>query len=135
MKGTPTGGAPRRPVDTVRAIAWPDYDADLRLTQKTRRAVRDAVITGRERRLRQLRVMGFALIGFLFLMVLLAPALWNSLEDLLAGEHFFDLPALVALLTLMLFPPLLAALIALWKGKQDVEHDRGGFDTFRPIEK
>jgi hypothetical protein len=26
-------------------------------------------------------------------------------------------------------------LIAFWKGKQDVEHDRGGFETFRSIEK
>jgi hypothetical protein len=79
--------------------------------------------------------MGLALIGFLFLMVLLAPALWNGLEDILAGEHIFDLPALVAVLTLMLFPAMLAALIALWKGKQHLEHDRGGFETFRPIDK
>jgi hypothetical protein len=40
-----------------------------------------------------------------------------------------------AFLILMLFPAMLAALIAVWKGKQDVEHDRGGFETFRPIDK
>jgi hypothetical protein len=135
MKVTPTRGAPRRPADLARSIAWPDYDANLMLAQKTRRAVRDEVISSQERRVRQLRVMGLALIGFLFLMVLLAPAIWNGLEDVLAGEHIFDLPALVALLTLMLFPAMLAALIAVWKGKQHVEHDRGGFETFRPIEK
>ena len=31
MNATPTGGAPRRPADTARSIAWPDYDANLRL--------------------------------------------------------------------------------------------------------
>jgi hypothetical protein len=135
MNVTTTRGAPRRPADLARSIAWPDYDANLMLAQKTRRAVRDEVISSQERRVRQLRVMGLALIGFLFLMVLLAPATWNGLEDLLAGEHFSDLPTMVAFLTLMLLPAMLAALIAIWKGKQDVEHDRGGIETFRPIEK
>lgn len=135
MTATPTGGAPRRPSDTARTTVWPDYDATLVLAQKTRRAVRDAVISSREQRSHKLRVMGVALTGFLFLMVLLAPAIWNGLEEVLAGEHIFDLPALVGLLTLMLFPPMLAALIALWKGKQDVEHDRGGFETFRPFDR
>jgi hypothetical protein len=135
MNVTPNRGGSRRPADLARSIAWPDYDANLRLAQKTRRAVRDEVISSQERRVRQLRVMGVALIGFLCLMVLLAPAIWNGLEDVLAGEHILDLPAQVALLLLMLFPAMLAALIALWKGKQDVEHDRGGFETFRSIEK
>ena len=132
MNVTPTRGAPRRPADTARSIVWPDYDADLRLAQKTRRAVRDEVISSQERRVRQLRVMGVALIGFLCLMVLLAPAIWNGMEDVLAGEHILDLPAQVALLSLMLFPAMLAALIAFWKGKQDVEYDRRGF---RSLEK
>ena len=132
MNATPTGGAPRRPADTARSIAWPDYDANLRLAQKTRRAVRDEVISSQERRGRQLRVMGVALLGFLCLMVLLAPAIWNGMEDVLAGEHILDLPAQVALLSLMLFPAMLAALIAFWKGKQDVEYDRRGF---RSLEK
>jgi hypothetical protein len=135
MNVTPNRGAPRRPADLARSIAWPDYDANLKLAQKTRRAVRDEVISSGERRVRQLRVMGVALIGFLCLMVLLAPAIWNGLEDILAGEHILDLPAQVALLSLMLFPAMLAALIAFWKGKQDVEHDRGGFETFRSIDK
>jgi hypothetical protein len=135
MNPNPSGGAPRRPADTARAITWPEYDANLMLAQKTRRAVRDAVISGQEQRIRKFRVMGLALISFLFLMVLLAPAIWNGLEEIMAGEHPLDLPAMVGLLTLMLFPPMLAALIAFWKGKQGVEHDRGGFETFRRLDK
>ena len=73
--------------------------------------------------------------GFAILLLLLAPAMWNGLEDLLAGEHILDLPALVTCLILMLFTATFAALIAVWKGQRDVEHDRGGFDNFRSIDK
>jgi len=135
MNGTSPRGAPGRPADLARSIDWPDYDANLRLAQKTRRAVRDEVISTQERRVRQLRVMGVALTGFLCLMVLLAPAIWNGMEEILAGEHILDLPAQVALISFMLFPAMLAALIAFWKGKQDVELDRRGFETFRSLEK
>jgi hypothetical protein len=131
----PKGGASRRSADAARSIAWPDYNANLMVAQKTRRAVRDEVISTQERRMRQLRTMGVALTGFLFLMVLLAPAIWNGVEDLLAGDHILDFHTMVAILILMLFPAMLAALIAMWRGKQDVEHDRGGFETFRPIQK
>jgi hypothetical protein len=135
MKRNQTGGPGKRPANVARSIAWPDYDANLRLAQKTRRAVRDAVITGQEHRKRQRRNLGLVIMGFVSLLVLLAPPLWNGLEDLLAGEHILDLPALVSFLILMLLPAMLAALIAVWKGRHDVEHDRGGFETFRPIEK
>ena len=135
MKGTQTRGPLGRSADVARSIAWMDSDANLVLAQKTRRAVRDAVISTQERRMRQRRSLGLAIIGFVFLLVVLAPALWNGIEDLLAGEHLFDLPTLLAFSVLMLFPAMLAALIAVWKGERDVEHDRGGFEIFRPIEK
>jgi hypothetical protein len=131
----PAKQSARRPADALRSIAWPDCEATLLLAQKTRRAVRDEVISTQERRIRQRRSLGFAIIGCVFLFVLLAPAIWNGLEDLLAGEHLFDLPMLVAFSILMLFSGMLAALMAVWKGQLDVEHDRGGFETFRPIEK
>ena len=130
-----TPGAETRRAEEARSIAWPDYDANLRLAQKTRRAVRDEVISTQERRARQRHNLGWALMGFGFLLLLLAPAMWSGLEDLLAGEHLFDLPALVTCLILMLFTAMFAALIAVWKSRQDVEHDRGGFETFRPIDK
>ena len=112
-----------------------DHDATLRLAMKTRRAVRDAVISGQEHRVRRRRNLGLAMVGFVALLVLLAPPLWNGLEDLLAGEHIFDLPTLLVLFVLMLLPAILAALIAIWRGQRDLDHDRGGFETFRTIEK
>lgn len=114
---------------------WADCSADILVAQKTRRAVRDEVISIRERRTRQRHTLGVALLGLGCLLLLLAPAIWNGLEDLLAGEHILDLPASIAFLILMLFPAMLAALIAVWRGQRDVEHDRGGFEIFHPIEK
>ena len=124
-----------RDQEKPRQLSSPDGNADRLLAQKTRRAVRDEVISIRERRTRQRQNFGFALLGFACLLVLLAPALWNGLEDLFAGEHLFDLPASVAFLILMLVPAMLAVLIAVWRGQRDVELDRGGFETFHPIEK
>jgi hypothetical protein len=125
----------RRPNDTAQVIAWQDCEADLRVAQKTRRAVRDEVISTVERRKSQRRNLGIAMFAFALLLVLLAPAIWNGLEDLFAGEHIFDLPTVIAFSALMLFSAMLAALIAFWKGQRKVEHDRGGIDTFRPIQK
>lgn len=128
MNRTPIG-------NVVRSAAWPDREANLRLTQKTRRAVRDQVISTQERSTRQRRNTGFALIGFVCILVLLGPAIWNGFEDLLAGEHLFDLPTVVAFLMLMLVPAMLAALFAVWRGQRDVVHERGGFETIRPVDR
>jgi hypothetical protein len=125
----------KRSTDAARSLAWMDSDANLVVAQKTRRAVRDAVISTQEQRARQRRSLGLAIIGFVSLLVMLGPALWNGMEDLLAGERLFDLPTLLAFSALMLFLAMLAALIAVWKGQRDVEHDRGGFEIIRPIEK
>ena len=125
----------RRPADAARSIVWPDCEANRVLAQKTRRRVRDEVISNQEQRVRRRHNMGWALMGFGFLLLLLAPAIWNGLEDLLAGEHIFDLPALVTCLILMLFSAMFAVLIAVWKGQRGVEHDRGGAEIFHPFEK
>jgi hypothetical protein len=135
MNVTPTGGANRRPADTVRSIAWPDGDANLVVAQKTRRAVRDAVISTQERRTRQRRNLGFVILGFVSMLVLVGPAVWSGVEELLGEEPLFDMPSQIAFLITLLFLAMLAALIAVWKGKHNVHHDRRGFETFPPIEK
>jgi hypothetical protein len=133
MNGDAMTGADRRHVEAMRSIAWPDYSASLNVGLKTRRAVRDAVISNEEKRDRKLRTMGVALTGFLSLLVLLGPVIWNYTEDVIAGEHLFDFHAMVHALVLMLFPAMLAALLAaMWKGKKHVQRDRGGVETFRP---
>jgi hypothetical protein len=93
------------------------------------------VISSQEKRMRQRRNLGFAIVGFVFMLVLLGPAIWIGVEDLLGEERLFDMPTQVAFLIAMLFLAMLAALIAAWKGQHDVQHDRRGFETFPPIEK
>ena len=132
----PSKGGPGGPLaDAVRSIAWQDGDANRVLTQKTRRAVRDAVITTQEKRTLQRRNLGFAILGFLFMLVLLGPAIWTGMEDLMEEERLFDLPTQLTFLIAMLLLAMLAALIAVWKGQRHVQHDRGGVDTFPQIEK
>lgn len=136
MKNTPKGGQGGPLAEAVRAIAWQDCDATRVLTQKTRRAVRDAVISTQEKRTLQRRNLGFAILGFVFMLVLLGPAIWNGMEDvLLEEEHLFDMPTQLAVLIAMLLLAMLAALIAVWKGQRHVYHDRGGVETFPQIEK
>src|ERR1700733_10896303 len=121
--------------DLVSSASLLDGDANLRVTQKTRRAVRDAVITTQEKRTRQRRNLGFAILGFVCMLVLLGPAIWSGVEDLLGDEQVFDLPTQLAFLITMLLLAMLAALVAVWKGQHDVQHDRRGLDTFPPTEK
>jgi hypothetical protein len=135
MKVTSKGG-PGGPLgDALRSIGWQDADANRALTQKTRRAVRDAVITTQEKRTVQRRNLGFAILGFVSMLILLGPAIWTGVEDLLEEEHLFDLPTQLGFLIAMLLLAMLAALIAVWKGQRPVHHDRRGFETFPPIEK
>jgi hypothetical protein len=119
----------------VRSIASQDSDANLLLTQKTRRAVRDAVITTQEKRVQQRRNLGFAILSFVCMLVLLGPAVWSGVEELLGEERLFDLPTQIAFLIMMLFLGMLAALIAVWKGQHHVQHDRRGIETFPSIDK
>lgn len=135
MKSTQTGVPDRGRANAMRPIVWPDCDANLVLAQKTRRAVRDALISTEEQRKLQRRNLGFAILGFVCLLVLLGPAVWNGLEELIGEEPLFDVPTQVALLIVMLILAMLAALIAVWMRQRSVEHDRGGSEPFRPIEK
>ncbi|MDX6460139.1 MAG: hypothetical protein QOE55_3836 [Acidobacteriaceae bacterium] len=121
--------------DVVRAASLLDGDAARLVTQKTRRAVRDAVISTQEKRTRQRRNLGLAILGFVSMLLLLGPAIWTGVEELLGEEPLFDLPTQISFLIAMLFLAMLAALIAVWKEQHHVQHDRRGFETFPPTEK
>ena len=121
--------------DVVRAVSLLDGDADRLVTQKTRRAVRDAVITTQEKRRRHRRNLGLAILGFVSMLLLLGPAIWNGMEELLGEEPLLDVSTQITFLIAMLFLAMLAALIAVWKEQHHVQHDRRGFETFPPTEK
>lgn len=121
--------------DVVRGASLLDADAARLVTQKTRRAVRDAVISTQEKRTRQRKNLGLVILSFVFMLVLLGPAVWNGVEEFLGEEPLLDLPTQITFLIAMLFLAMLAALIAVWKGQHNVQHDRRGFETFPPTEK
>ena len=112
--------------DAVEAIANLNCDASLARVQRTRRAMRDVALGLQEQRVRRRRNIGFALATLLCIFVLLAPAIWNSVEELMGGEHFTDFPLQTALFLLMLFPAMLAALIAVWREHHTAHYDERG---------
>jgi hypothetical protein len=128
-------GFPEKIPGLLRSASLMDGDANRLVTQRTRRAVRDAVISTQEKRSRHRRSLGFAILSFVSMLVLLGPAVWTGVEELLGEEPLFDVPTQITFLVGMLLLAMLAALIAVWKGQHNVQHDRRGFETFPPIEK
>ena len=130
MSGTQSRGPSEVPPRMSRArIAWMDSDANLVMAQKTRRAVRDEVISTQERRIRQRRSLGLAIIGFVFLLVLLGACHLDRYGRSSGRRTSLRFAHPAGSFRPDAFLAMLAALIAVWKGQRDVEHDRGGFET------
>jgi Na+/glutamate symporter len=110
--------------DLVKAICGLNADAGLAAAQRTRRFVMEANYTLQTRRRRRRRNMGVALLILSALILLLTPAIWSSIDDILGGEHFFDMPAMVMSLILLLFSTVFAALMIGWKNQQHLRHDK-----------
>jgi hypothetical protein len=105
----------------LRAVSGRDANAQLPLVARTRRAIRVANDTRREQGERGRHHIGITLFVFGAIFLVLAPAIWGSLEDLLGGEHFGDLPAQVTLLSTFLMLAVVGALGVVWRNrdKQD----------------
>lgn len=110
--------------DLLRAVTGHDASALLPVVARTRRAIRVADESRREQGERDRRTFGISLFAGGALFVLLAPVLWDSVDDLINGEHFGDLPTQVALLSSLLMMSIVAALAVLWRS-------RSGQDEFR----
>jgi hypothetical protein len=110
--------------DLLRAMTGHDANAQLPVVARTRRAIRIADENRREQSERERRTLGISLFAGGALFVLLAPVLWDSMDDLIGGEHFSDLPTQVALISTLLMVSVVAALAVLWRS-------RSGQDGFR----
>ncbi len=114
------------PADSlVRAIAGHDANAHLPIVARTRRAIRIANDTRREQGKTGRRTLGIALFTLGALVVLVAPTLWNSIDDVAGGEHFGDLPLQITLISTLLMMSVVAALVILWRS-------RSGHDGYDP---
>jgi hypothetical protein len=109
----------------LRAITGHDANAQLPIVARTRRAIRIADQSRREQGRRSRRNVGIALFTLGALIVLVAPTLWNSLDDLAGGEHFGDLPLQLALISTLLMMSVVAALVVLWRGHSGHDSYRG----------
>ena len=109
------------PEALLRAVAGRDANAQLPLVARTRRAIRVANDTRREQGERGRHHIGITLFVLGAIFLVLAPAIWGSLDDLLGGEHFGDLPAQVTLLSTFLMLAVVGALGVIWRNrhKQD----------------
>ena len=109
----------------LRAVSGRDANSQLPIVARTRRAIRIASDTRREQGELGRRNVGIALFTLGSLIVLVAPTLWNSVDDLAGGEHFGDLPLQVALISTLLMMSVVAALVALWRSHSGDDGYRG----------
>jgi hypothetical protein len=93
---------------------------------RTRRSVMEAAHEMRAQRTRQRRQVGIALLVLTGLVVLVTPAIWTGVSDLTAGEHFFDMPFMVEVLSLAMLSAVFAVCLLSWKrGSPSARDDRG----------
>jgi hypothetical protein len=113
--------------DLVRALSGLNAGTTLAVAQRTRRAVREAGANIREGAERRRKNRGMALLLAVGFLTLLTPALWSGVDEIFAGEHLSDLPAMFTLLALTLFSAVVAALVASWRGHQPLRYGRRNF--------
>lgn len=108
-------------LDALRGL---NTDASMVMVQRTRRAVRDAALSAMQVRRTRRRNAGIATVAALAFMVLLSPALWSVVDELVRGEYISDLTPMVTLLIALVLSGVLAALVASGKNLQSFRQGR-----------
>ncbi|HVW79095.1 MAG TPA: hypothetical protein VHB45_15890 [Alloacidobacterium sp.] len=108
----------------VEMLAGMNAAADLEVVQRTRRTVLLAAAEMRERRQRTRRNAAIALFTIVGLVMLLTPALWDTIDDVLSGGDFLEAHSMVMMLSLMLFSALLGALVVGLRSQRQIHHGR-----------
>jgi hypothetical protein len=119
---------PTRKNDTrealLRAVSGRDANAQLPVVARTRRAIRIANDTRREQGKRERNHIGITIFVLGAIFVVLAPAMWGSLDDFFGGEHFGDLPTQVTLLSTFLMLAVVCALVVIWRNRASQDEYR-----------
>ncbi len=110
-----TGGGASEDSSLIEALAGLRTDQDHAVVDKTRRAVRGSMIDTVARKQNRKRNAGIAMLVAAVILVLLSPALWSGIDDLISGEYIADLTPMMTFLVVVFFSAVLAALIAGWK--------------------
>ena len=90
------------------ALTGRDASAELAVALKTRRAVYIAAVEQRTERSEERRHIVLAVVVCATLALLLVPALWAGIDDVMTGETLLDLPGMLVALGLTLFSAMLA---------------------------
>jgi len=107
-------------------VASPSSHSRPDVLLRTRRSVMEAAHEMRTQRTRQRRQIGIALLVLAGLVLLITPAIWTGVSDLSAGEHFFDMPFMVFVLSLATLSAVFAVCLLSWKrGGHSARDDRG----------
>lgn len=93
------------------------------LVLRTRRSVMAAAYEMQAKRVRQRRHAGIALAVLAGVLVLLAPPLWSTMNELSDGEHFLDMPVVLLTLSLIMLTAMLAVLLMTWRGGKNAHRD------------
>ena len=106
----------------IQTLAGLNASDGLRSAQTARRRVAGKIICVRQQKEKTRRNRATAIMASLGILVLLSPAIWQSVENCIVDGHFGDMGSQVTLLILLLFTALMAALIAGWRNGQEVRH-------------
>ena len=98
--------------------------ADMQVVQRTRRAVLEAATELREQQKRNRRNGAIVALTISVLAMLLTPAIWSSVDDLLAGGDLFELHSMVLVLIALLFSTILGALLIGLRSQEQMPRGR-----------
>ena len=110
-----TLGCPSEDSSLVEALAGLRSDEHQDIVQKTRRAVRGSVLDSLARKQNRKRNAGVAILVAGIILLLLSPAIWSGIDDLVSGEYIADVTPMMTFLVVVFFSAVLAALVAGWK--------------------
>jgi FtsH-binding integral membrane protein len=87
-------------------------DRSVLAVSRTRRRVYSTVVDMEEQQKGRTKQRKMAMVMFLVIITLLAPAVWTSYLNFSEGAHFADLQSQISLLAVMLFPGIAAVATA-----------------------
>jgi hypothetical protein len=119
----PTSGGESADAQLIDALNGLDAGRSRALANRTRRAVHAAAVEMHESRAGNRRNSAIALAVLAGILMLLSPAIWNSVDELTGGEFVLDLPGMVAAMAFTLFAAIAAALFLIG-GDRGAPHSR-----------
>jgi len=108
----------------LRSLAGLDADEERSTAQTARRRVAGKMLSVREQKEITRRKRGIAIMASVGVLVLITPVIWSSVDCVIGEGHFGDLGPQVTFFIVILFPALLAALIAAWRNGLDDRHGK-----------